>query len=107
MTPMDKLMQDYERLVDEYATAKSHRIYLEEFRKSLHAILMKEAEVAGAKTVSAQDRDAYAHERYQQHLGVLRDCVESEEKTRYHLKRIEMEYEIWRTQQANERYMTR
>lgn len=107
MNSMDQLMTEYDKLCEQYAEAKSHRVYLDEFRKSLHAILMKEAEVAGAKTVSAQDRDAYAHERYQEHLKVLRDCVEREEKSRYHLKRIEMEYEIWRTQQANERLMAR
>jgi hypothetical protein len=107
MNSMDQLMTEYDNLCEQYAEAKSHRVYLDEFRKSLHAILMKEAEVAGAKTVSAQDRDAYAHERYQEHLKVLRDCVEREEKSRYHLKRIEMEYEIWRTQQANERLMAR
>jgi hypothetical protein len=107
MNSMDELMHEYDKLCGEYAEAKSHRVYLEEFRKSLHAILMKDAEVAGAKTVSAQERDAYANERYQGHLKVLRDCVEREEKSRYHLKRIEMEYEIWRTQQANERLMAR
>ncbi len=103
----DEMMEEYARQTEEYCTHKAHRVYLEEYKKSLHAMLMKDAEVAGAKTVSAQERDASAHEKYKQHLMVLRDAVEREEKARYHLKRIEMEYEIWRTNQANERYITR
>jgi hypothetical protein len=103
----EELMREYETLTEEYSSAKAHRTYLEEFRKSLHAILMKRAEVDGAKTVSAQERDAYANAEYVAHLKVIQEQVEREEKSRYHLKRLEMEYEIWRTHQANERYITR
>lgn len=103
----DMLMQEYEQLTNDYSSAKAHRVYLEEFRKSLHAILMKRSEVEGTKTISAQERDAYSHQEYVAHLTALKDAVEREEKSRYHMKRIEMEYEIWRTNQANERYITR
>jgi hypothetical protein len=103
----EQLIQEYEKLSDEYSLAKSHKTYLEEFKKSLHAMLMKRAEAEGAKSVSAQERDAYANEEYIAHLRVTEEQEKSEVKSRYHLKRLEMEYEIWRTQQANERYITR
>ena len=44
-----------------YAQAKADRTYLEEFRKSQKAMLMKDAEVEGHKTSAAQEREAYAH----------------------------------------------
>ena len=44
-----------------YAKAKSERIYLEEYRKSLKAILMKGSL---ENAVNAQERDAYSHPEY-------------------------------------------
>jgi hypothetical protein len=36
-------------------------------------------------------------------LEALRDSVEAEEHQRFEIKRIELEIEVWRTHQANER----
>ena len=58
------------------AHAKATRIYLEEFRKSKKALLMKQSlETA----VNAQERDAYSHPEYLQLLNDLRAAVEAEE----------------------------
>ena len=48
-----------------YAKAKAERIYLEEFRKTKKALLMKVAMEAGYESAAAQEREAYAHPDYQ------------------------------------------
>ena len=55
-----------------FAKAKAERIYLEEYRKSLKAILMKRS-VENA--IGAQERDAYAHEEYLALLQGLKAAV--------------------------------
>ena len=97
------LLHDYRSMSDEYAQAKAQRCYLEEFKKSQLAILMKSAETKGFKTSAAQEREALADPVYQELLEGLREAIESEERVRYNMKRIEMEIEIWRTLRADER----
>ena len=83
-----------------FAKAKAERIYLEEYRKSLKAILMKRS-VENA--IGAQERDAYAHEEYLQLLKGLKEAIEGEEKLRWDLIGAQARVEIWRTEQANNR----
>ncbi len=83
-----------------FAKAKAERIYLEEYRKSLKAILMKRSlETA----VNAQEREAYSDPEYLQLLLGLREAVEIEEKLRWDLIGAQARVEIWRTEQANNR----
>lgn len=90
-----------------HAQAKAERIYLEEFRKSKKAILMREAEVAGHKTTAAQEREAYANADYVSLIEALRDATEKEEEMRWKLIQATTAIEVWRTQQANNRAMDR
>lgn len=83
-----------------FAKAKSERVYLEEYRKSLKAILMKRSMEA---TIGAQEREAYAHEEYVQLLRGLKEAVEVEEKLRWDLIGAQARVEIWRTEQATAR----
>jgi hypothetical protein len=83
-----------------FAEAKSQRVYLEEYRKSLKAILMKRSL---EETIGAQEREAYAHEEYKQLLEGLRAAVEIEEKLRWDLIAAQARIEIWRTDSANQR----
>ena len=83
-----------------FAKAKSERVYLEEYRKSLKALLMKRSL---EDTIGAQEREAYAHEEYQQLLQGLKVAVEIEEKLRWDLIAAQARVEIWRTEQANNR----
>lgn len=101
---IEVLMTEFRSMVDDYATARAHRTYLEEYKKSLLAILMKEAELLEFKTVAAQEREAYSNPRYIDWLTNLKDAVETEERMRYKIKQIEMEIEVWRTRQANDRF---
>jgi hypothetical protein len=75
-------------------------VYIEEYRKSLKAILMKRSL---ENAIGAQEREAYAHEEYQQLLEGLRDAIEIEEKLRWDLIGAQARIDIWRTEQANQR----
>ena len=83
-----------------YAKAKAERIYLEEYRKSLKALLMKRST---EDTLGAQEREAYAHEEYRQLLEGIRDAVEIEEKLRWDLIAAQASVEVWRSQEASNR----
>lgn len=87
----------------EYAEAKSNRVYLEQFRKSKKALLMIEAEKRGVKTVAAQEAYAYSHKDYLEVLEGLKVAIEQEERLRFQITAAQLQIEIWRTQQANDR----
>lgn len=78
-----------------FAKAKSDRIYVEEYRKSLKAILMKRSD---EKIISAQERDAYAHHEYTDLLEGLREAVEVEEKLRWDLIAAQARIDVWKAQ---------
>jgi hypothetical protein len=103
MNDIENLLYEYRMKGDPYAKAKSQRVYLEEYKKSLLSLLMKDAERRGSSSVSAQERDSYSTEKYTQHVDALKIAVEQEEFQRFEIKRIELEIEVWRTHQANER----
>lgn len=98
------IMTEYRGKVGEYAKARAKRTYVEEFKKSKFAMLMKEAERQGFKTAAAQEREAYACDEYVQLLDALKEAVEAEERLRYDMKAIEMQAEVWRTLRADERF---
>ena len=82
----------------QFADAKAQRVFLEEFRKSKKALLMKQS-IESA--LGAQERDAYAHSEYIKLLEGLRDAVAIEEKLRWDLIAAQARVDIWRTEQAN------
>ena len=82
----------------QFADAKAKRIFLEEFRKSKKALLMKQS-IEGA--LGAQERDAYAHAEYVELLKGLKEAVAIEEKLRWDLIAAQSRVDIWRTEQAN------
>lgn len=98
------ILTEYRGKVGEYAKARAKRTYIEEFKKSKFAMLMKEAERQGFKTAAAQEREAYACDEYVTLLDALKEAVEAEERLRYDMKAIEMQAEVWRTLRADERF---
>ena len=99
----DVLLDRLEKMQDaikEYAKAKSERVYLEQFRKSKKALLMKQS---GENTVNAQEREAYANEEYQELLKGLAEAVRVEETHRWTLTNLQMQCDVYRTIQANQR----
>ena len=82
------------------AEARAHRIYCEEYRKSLKSIIMKEhVELA----VNGQEREAYADERYTKFLEGLKSAVYEDERHRFLLAAAQAKIEAWRTMSATER----
>ena len=95
------------RMAPVYAKAKAERIYLDEWRKSKKALLMKQAGVDGVKTSAAQEVEAYADPAYQELLIALRDAVEIEETARWKLVAAQARVEVWRSQEASNRNQER
>lgn len=87
-----------------FAKAKAERVYIEEFRKSKKAILMKRSL---ENAIGAQEREAYAHEEYHQLLMALKEAVEIEEKLRWDMVAAQSRIEIWRSQEASNRVQER
>lgn len=83
-----------------YAKAKAERIYLEEYRKSLKAILMKKSM---ENAVNAQEREAYSDPEYVALLEGLKVAVAIEEEIRWGLVAAQARIEIWRSREATNR----
>jgi hypothetical protein len=86
-----------------YAVAKSQRIFLEEFRKTKKALLMKDAMTRGFDSAVAQEREAYAHPEYEELLHGLTEAILQEETLLWKLRAAQMKSDIWRSEQASER----
>lgn len=104
MNDIERIMQEYRDRVGEYAKARARRTYIEEFKKSKLALLMRQADRDGFKSVNSQEREAQASDEYVELLGALETAVESEERLRYELRSLEMQAEVWRTLRADERF---
>ena len=83
-----------------FAKAKAERTYIEHYRKSLKAILMKKS---NESAIGAQEREAYAHPEMMELIKGLQAAVEIEEKLKWDITAAELRVEIWRTEQANNR----
>ena len=89
-----------------YAKAKAERIYLEEYRKSQKAMLMKSALAEGrAKTAAAAEIEAYSDPAYIKMLQGIEAAVEREEQLRWGLIAAQARIDVWRSQEASNRTM--
>ena len=89
---------------EKYAESRAHRIYLEEFRKSRKALLMKSALSSGAaKTSAAAEMEAYASEEYIEFLSGLEEAVKKEEELRWALIAAQARIDVWRSMEASNR----
>ena len=87
-----------------YAEAKAHRVYLEEYRKSQKAMLMKAALSDGrAKSAVVAEIEAYADSAYIEVLKGLEVAVEAEETYRWGLVSAQARIDVWRSQEASNR----
>ncbi len=78
------------------AQARANREYMTEFRKSLKALLMREHQ---SLPIAAQEREAYADERYLAHLDAMKAAIEEDEKMRWLQSAAEAKVSAWQTQQ--------
>jgi len=90
-----------------YGEAKAQRVYLEEFRKSKKALLMKDALTLGIEAANAQEREAYAHPSYQQLIRGLAEAIEKEETLRWEIEAARLDIEIFRSREATNRLQDR
>lgn len=88
--------------VPKAAAAKAMRVQLEESRKSLKAIIMKEH---ADLPLAAQEREAYADDRYKNHIEAIRQAVQDDETFRLYRVAAEAKIEAWRTMSSNYRSM--
>ena len=99
--------EDVEKAIDylrDNATAaaqsRANRIYMDEFRKSLKALIMKEH---AHLPVGAQEREAYADERYKKHLEAMKIAIAQDEQNRFMRVAAEAKIEAWPSFSANHR----
>jgi len=90
-----------------YAQAKANRVYCEEYRKTMKAELCKEALVAGFEAVNAQEREAYSHPDYKEHLKAIKQAIEEEERLRWMLVAAQARIDVWRSLEASNRAQDR
>lgn len=84
------------------AEARAHKIYMEEFRKTVKAQAMAQF---NNLPVSAQEREAYRSEEYKAHLKALEAAVYQDELNRWGMVAATSVIDAWRTQNANHRGM--
>lgn len=100
---IERRMQELRDTAKKYATAHAQREYLDEFKKSKLAMLMKKYEREGFTTAAAQEREARADQAYLELLDGLRAATESAEALRWELKIAEIGAEVWRTKESSRR----
>lgn len=103
MSTLEERLHELREKAHEYAEARAEQVYLEHFRQSKLAILMKRHALDGHKTIAAQDREARADPEYLEFLQGLKAATEKAEKARYNLEVVKLAAGLWQTQEANKR----
>ena len=85
-----------------YAAAKGQLAELEAFKSSLKAILMKQS---GEISAAAQEREAYADEKYQQHCKAIGEATRVAEELKWRITCAQLRIEVWRSENASNRNM--
>ena len=83
-----------------YAKAKGELAHLEAYKSSLKAILMKKS---GETTAAAQEREAYAHQDYQNLCVAIGAATEKAELLKWRLTSAQLRFDAWRSEQASNR----
>ena len=86
------------------AAARANRVYCEEFRKVVKATLMADRK---DEALGAQERYAYAHIDYKNHLQALKQAIQEDERMRWLLTAAEAKISAWQTQQRMARTQER
>lgn len=100
---IERRMAELRETAKKYAKAFAQREYLDEFKKSKLAMLMKKYERDGFNTAAAQEREARADSAYIELLDGLKTATETAEALKWELKIAEIGAEVWRTKEASKR----
>lgn len=99
-TEVEKALDFLRNNATKSAQARAEREYIEEFRKTLKAQIMKEH---AGESLGAQEREAYADARYQEHLKALKEAVFQDEYQRFMMAAAEAKISAWQTMSRNQR----
>ncbi len=97
---VDKALEYLRTNAHKAATARAHKIYMEEYRKTVKAQQM--ARHSGIP-ITAQEREAYSSPDYIMHLEAIKEAVYQDEFNRWGMVAATSTIEAWRTQNANRR----
>jgi ethanolamine utilization cobalamin adenosyltransferase len=86
------------------AKAKAELEWLQEYRKSLKAILMQKSAESSA---AMKEVEAYANPEYLTHLDALKIAVENHEALRWKMVTAQAAIDVWRSSEASNRAMDR
>jgi hypothetical protein len=100
---LEARLHELRRQAGEFANAEADRVYLNHYRKSKLAMLMKDREVAGVSTVAAQERDARANPEYLELLEGLREATKVAEKNKWLLNIAMRGSSLYQTEEATKR----
>jgi hypothetical protein len=89
---------------EEAAEARAQRSHMEDYIKSLEAMLMKESD-NGSTSATIQKRNALSHPEYVKFLDAKREAVKRDEKHRYMRLAAQARIDAWQTLSANYRGM--
>ena len=97
---IEQRFRAYEALCEKAALAVSEYERLELMRKPIMAALMR----ASTQTaISGQERDAYSHQKYIDHVAAMADARFDRELMVGKKKLFEARLEVWRTRRADRR----
>lgn len=87
----------------EMSTARARRVVIEEGRKHLKARLINQSE---SKSFVQKEQDAYGNTEYKTLLLGLQAAIEQDEHFRYLTDYHKARIEVWRSQSANNRFVS-
>lgn len=98
---------DIERALDwmrdnaeKMAKAKADRVTLENYKSVIKAELMSERV---SDPVNAQERHAYSHPSYKNHLEAIRIAIEEDERLKFLYEAAQVKISYWQTWSKNQR----
>ncbi|MCZ6897679.1 MAG: hypothetical protein O7D95_03070 [Betaproteobacteria bacterium] len=100
--PIEKSLDFIRNNAGALAKAKAERIYMDEYRKSLKAILYQKAPQG---TIADREAWAYSEQDYLDHLKALQTAVEEEERLKWLMVAAQCKIEVWRSQNASARFI--
>lgn len=101
---LEARLQELRDQAKAFAKAEAERTYLENFKRSKLAMLMKVAEKElGLSTVNAQEREARTHPEYLELLDGLKVATQIAEENKWLLNIAMRGSSLYQTQQATKR----
>ncbi len=87
-----------------YAAAKGGLAQLECFKSSLKSIMMQKS---GEQAIGAQEREAYASQKYQDLCKAIGVATENAEKLKWELEAARLRHATWQTLEVSNRNQDR